>query len=152
MLAARVLNSFIPMSGYTPQSKTSNIIFLAVILLISLTACKGSYSFNLFSFPPNTKPHENHWTYLGKIVVYDNPAFFSTKPPKKTLEISISDTQGNTLLTDKVNVVGVSFRYHIEWEASDNLLINVSESGQSASNPLVSLNYQLKNNKFIAVH
>jgi len=131
--------------------KPNTQLLLIVILLTTLTACTSSYSFKLFSFPPNTQPHDNDWTYLGKIVVYDKPGISSTEMAEKTLEITVTDTQGNELLTDHVIVVGGSFRYHIQWESLENLHIEVNAANSTALKPLLSLNYQLINHKFIAI-
>lgn len=67
---------FLQCAGDLPRSvdkmnlrinKTS-VIFFAFLLLYS---CARSYSGQDFSFPPGSKPHENDWIYLCKIIVSD---------------------------------------------------------------------------------
>ncbi len=124
-----------------------NLITLALILL--LAACSGSYSFKMFSYPEKSEPHENNWTYLGKILVRDPYGVSPTESMEKELEISIENKQGKNLLHEVLKVTGGTFDYNIHWNEESVLIIEVMGNNPKSIEPALLLKYVLNGNKYI---
>jgi hypothetical protein len=77
-------------------------ILLALALLnLCVQSCSGSaYSFQAFSFPPGSRPHENDWQYSGRVIVTSPEIGPLTKRSDKRVEIRVVDRQNKVLLRD----------------------------------------------------
>ena len=122
---------------------------VSVTILLVLAACSGSYSFKLFSFPEDSKPHENNWSYLGRIIVYDPWGVSSTESVEKKLTITIENRQGELLLDEKHKVVGGTFNYDVLWKGKDELHISIMGAVPESSKPILELDYTYNGKHYV---
>jgi len=105
-------------------------VFSLFVLVSLISGCRGTnYTVQLFSYPPDTKPHDSNWEYLGKIVVYSKEEGPLTRKSKKSVDITIVDREQNRVLEDKHTFDCASIRASIEWEQFENIHITLFEEG-----------------------
>ena len=105
-------------------------ISIAVLTcLLFLAACSGSYSGYHFSYPPGSEPHENNWTHLGKILVWDPYGKGTTDRAEKKVEITIVDKNKKNILRHKIKQTSASISQEVYWEEFGRITIKLFEVG-----------------------
>jgi hypothetical protein len=105
-------------------------LILALSLLTILTiSCSQSYSFQAFSYPPESKPHETNWEYFGKIISLDPRGKSPVEKGKRKVEIVIIDKAQNKILKDKLELECASLRSKIQWSKFEEITIKIYEVG-----------------------
>ena len=110
-----------------------NITFLILLSLFFFNGCARSYNVQLFSFPPETKPHESGWIYLGQIVSWDPFGKKSTDKGKREIEINITDKNKKAILQDKLQIDCATLEGNIHWDKFEMLTIELNETGNPYS-------------------
>jgi len=106
-----------------------NLLIVLFLGLLFLFACSRSYSGFFFSYPADSKPHENNWTYLGKIIAWDP---FLKKPTDKgirKIQIIVQDKEKNVVLEDKLEFNCAPISREIIWSTLEKLNIKIYERG-----------------------
>ena len=104
------------------------IIAIFYILLL-LGSCSRSYSGQYFSFPPGSKPHENDWAFLCKIIVWDPDGKRPVEKGKRKIEIIVNDKNKNIVLKDTLELQSASIGSEIVWNELEQLTLNLYERG-----------------------
>ena len=123
--------------------------FLFLIIILGLTACSRTWTSQSFSYPPDSKPHEENWSHRGQITVlhlFGEPA---KTHGNKTMRIVINDKEGNSLLNDELNITGGLFRHKIDWFEFGTLKIQTYEEGENKENLVLELLYKFNGSKFV---
>ena len=118
-------------------------------LILVLTACSGSYTFKMFAYPEEAKPHENEWKYLGKILVRDPYGVSPVESIEKEIEISIKNRQGKRLLHEVLKITGGTFSYNIRWNDESVLIIEIMGKNPKEIKPILILRYVLNGKMYI---
>jgi len=109
------------------------IYLLFLILLCTsmvIVNCRGSvYSFYAFSYPPSSKPHEDNWEYLGKVIVASNEVGALSKKSKKGVQIIVVNKLKQTVLSDDLKFVCGSIDAKIIWQQFEEIEITLYEIG-----------------------
>lgn len=108
------------------------LLFFSIILVaLFLYGCKGEvYSGKLFSYPPNSQPHDNNREYLGKVIVTQKENTPFTRKAHKTIRINIEkDSNQKKYLSDKLIFFCADIDPVIEWDHFENLNITLFEVG-----------------------
>ncbi len=103
-----------------------SVIFLAFLFLYS---CARSYSGQYFSFPPGSEPHENDWTHLCKIIVWDPFGKRPIERGKRKIQVFIQDKDKNNVLTDKFVLESASIESKVRWEKFERITLYIYEVG-----------------------
>lgn len=118
------------LNGRNVKAYLNVLGFLVLVMIIS--GCKGvAYTTTYFSYPPNTKPHEDNWEYLCKIVVSSREPGPLTKQSEKTVRISVVDRQERILLEDKMEFNCAGIETSASWAAFPEIDIVLVESGDN---------------------
>lgn len=117
--------------------------------LIFLLACADSSSFKMFTYPGDIPPHESGWLYRGKIVSVDPHGVSPTDPVEKSLGVSIETESGESILADELKITGGTFRYEINWQKKDKLVIRVFGSMPKTQKPIKTLIYHFNGKKYV---
>ena len=108
------------------------LCFLAIIfclLLINIGCSKKNYSGKWFSYPPNSKPHEDSWEYRGSIIITQKEKGSFTKKTHKTIQINIKDREKTEYLDDVIQIYCAGIDAVIEWGHFEKLDISLLEVG-----------------------
>lgn len=143
------------------KNKVHQISTLLFILLL-LFSCSRSYNGQYFSFPPGSKPHENNWTYLCKVISWDPVGKEPTDKGNRKIQIIIHDKEKNNLLRDEFELVSASINSRIKWENRKHLNLEIYERGNQFAEDdynkqlikegprhLITLSYVWVGNKYI---
>lgn len=96
------------------------------------TSCNTVYTGKHFSFPPESKPHENNWRYAGQIIVSSNQTPITKKSIKK-IQIEVYDKNKTIYLRDNFQVISASIEANIFWEEFEKIQIEIIEVGNKYS-------------------
>jgi hypothetical protein len=99
-----------------------------------LCSCSRSYSFQAFSYPPGSKPHETNWTYLLKVISWDPRGMHPVERGKRDIDIIINDKTKNTILEDKIELESASIRSEVRWTNFERLTLDIYEVGNEYAN------------------
>ena len=94
---------------------------LCIAVLTFSCVQREQCSFYLFSFPPESAPHENNWEYIGSIYVYYEERI--SIPSNKRHWIEITDRNDKKYLDDEFYIYGGQIWEIDEWNVFDSLLI-----------------------------
>ncbi|MBU1053430.1 MAG: hypothetical protein KKC46_06320 [Proteobacteria bacterium] len=135
----------------------------ALIMLLFAISCTGSeYTTQHFSFPPESKPHENDWQYITLVIVSSDNSPITYKS-EKVVKIKIHDQNNNIFLDDDYRFTCASVRANVVWDKFEEIKIDLYEVGNKYAKGsyneqllnvgptrLISLIYQYdkKNNEF----
>jgi len=139
-------------------------IFLIIFIIMLLSSClKVEYSTQLFSFPPESKPHVHNWQYLLIINVFTSQKPISKKSKKK-VQLKIIDKKKNILLDDSYYLYCASVNASVVWKNFKTINIELLEVGnkyavdrhniyllKSGPTKLMDLLYTYKNKHYIKV-
>ena len=141
--------------------KTQQITTILFALLF-LSGCSRSYSGQIFSFPPGSKPHENDWTYLCKVIDWAPRGKNATEKGKRKIQIIIHDKNKNNVLWDEFELESASIESKIQWIKFENVTLDLYERGneyaeddynkkliKSGPKHLITLNYVWDGKKYI---
>ena len=106
-----------------------NKIFILFLSIIVLCSCSQSYSFQAFSYPPESQPHETNWMYLCKVISWDPRGKHPVEKGKREIEIIIVDKTQNMVLEDKFEIESASIRSEIRWANFEILTLEIYEVG-----------------------
>lgn len=139
--------------------KQITVVFL---VLFFTSGCSRSYSGFYFSYPAESKPHENNWTYFGKITVWDPFGKKATERAKRKIEIYVYNKNEEKVLYDSIELITASLEKEIIWDKFETLTIKLYERGNEFSSDeynkklikegkrhLITLKYFWNGNKFI---
>jgi hypothetical protein len=142
----------------TRIQKTTVVSFV----LMFLCSCARSYSSQYFSYPPDSKPHENDWTYFCKIIIWDPFGNRPVEKGKRKIEIVINDKNKNKVLEDKFEIESASVETKIKWMELKQITFDLYEVGHKHAEDeynkllikegpkhLVTLNYICSGKKYI---
>ncbi len=97
--------------------------------LILFSSCSRDYSFQSFAFPPDSQPHENNWSYLCKVIYWQQAGKVPVEKGKRKIEIIINDKNKNKVLEDTFEIVSTSIETKIQWTEFERLVLNIYEKG-----------------------
>lgn len=109
-----------------------SISFFVLLIILSFAGCKGAvYSGQYFAFPPDSKPHENNWDFLGEVIASTKESGpFSQKSLKK-IQIYIIDKNKRKLLSDEFHFKCGGIESSIQWETFEKIQIRINEVGSA---------------------
>lgn len=102
------------------------IIF--ILFFPILFSCGDDYSFQAFSYPPGSKPHENNWEYTALVIVSSGHKPIAEKS-EKIVRIKVHDKNKQYLLNDTFEFVSASINAIVIWEKFEILKIKLVEVG-----------------------
>jgi hypothetical protein len=106
------------------------VVFTVFLVTLVLSACNGTpYSFMLFSYPPNTRPHDDGWQYLAKVAVFSEKQGALTNRTKKNIHISIIDRKKRVYLTHTLQVVSANVGSTFRWDRFEEMHVDLLEVG-----------------------
>ena len=110
------------------------VVFCLFALFLTISGCWGvDYAFQLFSYPPGSKPHEDNWEYFGKVVFYDKERGPLIYKSKKYLNIVIYGRDKNEVLKDMLTFHCAMIEATIVWEEFEDLQISLFEEGSESA-------------------
>lgn len=110
------------------KSTIHKIAALSLFLML-FCGCSRTYSGQYFSFPPGTKPHENNWEYLCKIINWQQLGKHPVEKGKRKIEITINDKDKNKVLEDAFEIESASIETKIKWEKFEKISLDLYEVG-----------------------
>lgn len=148
---------------HTANTALGRVLIGSLIMLFFATSCSGSeYTTQHFSFPPESKPHENDWKYMALVIVSSDKSPITDKS-EKVVKIEIHDQSSAIFLDDGYKFTCASVRVNVVWDKFEEIKVDIDEVGnkfakdpyneqllKTGSNRLISLIYQYdkKSNKF----
>lgn len=106
------------------------IILISVAVSSGIVGCKGSVnSSHLFSYPPDSLPHDDRWTYLGEVMVSSKERGPLTRKSRKSVVISVVDRNKKVYLSDQFKFECANIESSITWEDFKEIQIVLSEVG-----------------------
>jgi hypothetical protein len=112
--------------------KMKFVIYI-ILFLLPICSCSRSYTFTAFSYPPTSKPHEDNWTYFGKVLIWDPVGKQPTEKGKRNLEITIHDRNKKVVLHDKITITSASMDAKVRWDQFKHIEIDLFERGNEYS-------------------
>jgi hypothetical protein len=125
-------------------------------------SCSRSYSIQAFSFPPGSKPHESNWTYICKVIDWQQIGKNHVEKGKRNIEIIISDKNKKNVLEDSFEIESASIRTNIKWLQLKHLTLELYEVGNKYADDeynknllnkgprhLITLNYVWDGEKYV---
>lgn len=104
-------------------------IVVAVSVFFLACSCSGSdYTTQYFTFPPDSKPHENNWQYMAVIKVSSDKRPITAKS-MKTVEIKVHDQNKALYLGDVFRFGSASVRANVSWEIFEEIKVELLEEG-----------------------
>jgi hypothetical protein len=126
------------------------------------SSCSRSYSFQAFSYPPDSQPHENNWTYICKVIDWQQTGKRQVEKGKRKIEIIINDRNKNNVLEDTLEIESASIETKIQWAELEQLTLDLYEVGNEYAEDeynkqlikegpkhLITLNYVWDGKKYI---
>jgi hypothetical protein len=101
-------------------------LFLA---LLYLCAWSHSNNFQVFSFPPGSKPHQDNWTYLCKVIDWAPFGKASVEKGKRKIDIIIHDKSKINVLQDTLEIESASIETKIKWYKFEHITLSLYERG-----------------------
>lgn len=132
-----------------------NILFLLIIFELLQYGCyREAYTVQFFSYPPDSKPHEDNWEYRGTVAITQEEKGSFAKKTHKTIKINIKDRTKTDYLFDEFKFFCAGIDAVIKWEHFEKLDISLLEVGnkfedddynrqllKKGPNELIQLNY-----------
>jgi hypothetical protein len=105
--------------------KTKFLLFIFLFLFTFTCRDGGTYKFSLFSYPPNSTPHESDWEYLGEVYLWEQNKNYGVTH----VTIAVENKNDEYLLIDKFELSLPSNMIDAceKWDVFDSLTIYFSK-------------------------
>lgn len=104
------------------------------LLAVVCAACMQSYTGQVFSYPPGSKPHESKtWTYFGELFMTKQSSGSEFQLSKRHVKIGVWNKEKNKLLSDEMTFKSGHIGAMIDWEHFEKLQITLFEEGYSSA-------------------
>jgi hypothetical protein len=104
-------------------------VLSVVWLVMMLPNCSRQYTFQLFTFPPGTKPDSQDWEYTMSIFVYSNEN--SNTISKKEVRIFVYNLDETYFLKDKYKLRVGNIRAKVHWDNFHFIELDLLEDNPS---------------------
>ncbi len=99
-------------------------------MILMMASCQSTaYSILYFTYPPDTKPHEGDYEYLGMIYYETQQGENSTDRKQKNVRIEIKDKEKNIKLKREYQLTSATIDHKTTWDDLNTLRIELYERG-----------------------
>ena len=121
------------MKCFAEMNKRKRVLLLfALVTPVVLYGCKTNYTFQLFAYPPGSRPDEYNWENTLSIFVSTKDSRF-TKKTKKDVRLRIYNKDKVVILDENYEFISAAIDANVTWEKFERVSIELVEVGNEFS-------------------